>query len=108
MAPTRPPLEELNINVAPCHKHPGPKPKPLEARGIRKSVKPVSRINRTYSNNKKLDVLAFLTSHRVYDIDQDLGHRLRRGGAVSEYPHHQPTIAEASKFFNITASTIQG
>ncbi|KFA53377.1 hypothetical protein S40293_09395 [Stachybotrys chartarum IBT 40293] len=108
MAPTRPPLEELDINVAPCRKRPGPKPKPLEARGIRKSVKPVSRINRTYSKNKKLDVLAFLTSHSVYDIDRDLEHRLRRGSAVSEYPYRQPTVAEASKFFNIAASTIQG
>ncbi|KFA79687.1 hypothetical protein S40288_10060 [Stachybotrys chartarum IBT 40288] len=114
----RTPLGELDVNVTaaaaatptslPRRKRSGPKSKSLEARGITKSVKPVSRIERTFSRKKRLDVLAFLTNHRIYDIDRSLRHRIRREDAVTDYPYRQPTIKEASSYFNIPPSTIQG
>jgi hypothetical protein len=109
MESMRAPLSEvdINVNALPRRKRPGPKPKSLDEGGIRKSIKPISQVKRSYSKSKKIDVLSFLTNYCIYDNDRSLCYHIRQDGAVTDFPYRQPTVAEASKFFNISESTIQ-
>ncbi|KAF8417272.1 hypothetical protein BGX38DRAFT_1070071, partial [Terfezia claveryi] len=71
---------------------PGPKPKCLESR-VYKVRGPIQRVQRSYSREKKIEVLMFLIHHRLpKDNDQD------------EY--RCPTQTEASQWFKIPQRTI--
>ncbi|KAN0070089.1 hypothetical protein V8E54_011670 [Elaphomyces granulatus] len=63
------PLEEISGNSrrAPSSKkRPGPKPTPLNERPY-KQPKPISRIERSYPRERKIQVIQFLIHHRVKD-----------------------------------------
>ncbi|KAG6291159.1 hypothetical protein E4U46_001289 [Claviceps purpurea] len=60
--------------------------------------KPVTRVERSYSVRKRETVLTYLAHHRIYDP----GNRLSPAGG-----YRAPFAREASKMFNIPASTIQ-
>ncbi|XTI93678.1 hypothetical protein V2W45_1433389 [Cenococcum geophilum] len=60
-----PPLQEISGNTRyapPSKKRPGPKTTPLDARPY-KQYKPISRIERSYSRERKIQVLLFLIYH---------------------------------------------
>ena len=106
------PLQETSGNIQqtlPSKKRPGPKTTPLEARPY-KQRKPVSRIERSYSRERKIEVLLFLIHHRVKD---DQRRRARAGceNADTELPngtiYRPPTAAEASAYWKIPEITIK-
>ena len=91
------PLQEISGNNQPPKKHPGPKPKPLDARPY-KQHKPISRIERSYPRERKIQVLLFLIHHRVKDDQR----RRARAGYTNTEPespdgavYRPPTTAEA-------------
>lgn len=71
---------------------PGPKPKPLDKR-IYRPAKAVKRVERSYSQRKKVEVLMFLHNHW---IAKDETEKLFR----------RPTYRDAEVFFKIPSSTI--
>jgi hypothetical protein len=86
-------------------KKPGPKPKPLSERIP--VTKPVTRIQRTYSKEEKIQVLTFLTNHKMLRTRTQISRR--RSGAdvtVDSLTYRDVTFQEASDFFKIPASTI--
>jgi len=107
------PLQEISGNTQhapPSKKRPGPKTTPLDARPY-KQHKPISRIERSYSRERKIQVLLFLIHHRVKD---DQRRRARAGctNAETELPdgtvYRPPTAAEASAYWKIPEPTIKG
>jgi len=82
------------VALQPRHKRirPGPRPKSLYERVYRPRG-PIKRIRRSYSRERKLDVLLFLTHHRV-------------AANVAETQYRRPTISEASIYWKIPQSTI--
>ncbi|CAK7563638.1 MAG: hypothetical protein SEPTF4163_001508 [Sporothrix epigloea] len=83
---------------------PGPKPKPLDQRQYTVS-KPVLRVERSYSNDKRRDVLAYLYNERVYDPCSSM--KVRQG--MYRHPsdqYREVTYREASIYFKIPKSTI--
>ncbi|KAF2186694.1 hypothetical protein K469DRAFT_726176 [Zopfia rhizophila CBS 207.26] len=104
------PLQEISGNIQhaqPPKKRPGPKPTPLDARPY-KQHKPISRIERSYSRERKIEVLLFLIHHRVKD---DQRRRARAGCANVELSdgtvYRPPTTAEASAYWKIPDRTIR-
>ncbi|OJD32395.1 purine-cytosine permease fcy22 [Diplodia corticola] len=86
-------------------KKPGPKPRPLEQRAFALR-KPVTRVERSYSKAKKIEVLMFLQHHRVLrTVNQDFLYRSMREPAKD--PYRRPTFAEASRWFKISNRTIE-
>jgi len=73
---------------------PGRKPKPLEER-VYRHVGPIQRVERTYSREKKVEVLMFLTHHRV-----------PKDSHCDWLEYRPPTQMEASKWFKIPQRTI--
>ena len=103
------PLQEISVNIQRPKKRPGPKPTPLEARPY-KQHKPISRIIRSYSRERKIQVLLFLLHHRVQD---DQRRRARAGCTNAETElsdgtiYRPPTAAEASAYWKIPEPTIK-
>ena len=95
------PLEEIHNGVKPTKSHlkertncrPGPKPKPLNER-LYKPPKPIQRIQRSYSRERKIDVILFREHHRVLDTSTRL--------------YQPPTFEQIAAFWKIPESTIQG
>ncbi|KAJ4290134.1 hypothetical protein N0V88_006641 [Collariella sp. IMI 366227] len=123
MAPTPPSSTRrpLTLKGLP-RKKPGPVPKPLSERLKNKPPKQVRRVERSYSKERKIEVLMYLLNHRVPDARPRKVPRRRIG-----QPHEQelnqpmvqdqngefvwyraPTYAEASEFWKIPTPTIQG
>jgi len=111
------PSEEISGNTQRIPKKRGPKPKPLEERPY-KQPKPISRVQRSYSRERKVEVILYLLHHRVQD---DQNRRIRAGesriGATEPTEPTQPTDStgvtyraptyhEASAHFKIPATTI--
>jgi len=71
---------------------PGRKAKPLSDR-VYKLRGPIRRIRRSYSRERKIEVLLFLTNHRV-------------AANAAETEYRRPTFAEASAYWKIPLSTI--
>ena len=97
------PLQEIsgNTQYAPLSKkRPRPKTTPLDARPY-KQHKPISRIKRSYSRERKIQVLLFLIHHQVKDNQR---RRARAGytNTETELPdstvYRPPTTAEASAY----------
>jgi len=116
--PTRQPLQPLptNTRIPACRpekKKPGPKPKPLAKRaGI---VKRVRRVERSYSREKKIQVLTYLIQHKVIRTEEQQRRR-RVGMAETDSQLQIPldraiyrdiTQTEAAEFFSIPRDTIQ-
>lgn len=119
-APTRPRLTLKGVE----RKRPGPAPKPLSERLKSKPLKQVKRIERSYTRERKIEVLNYLLNHRVPDGRRTTAPRRRIGQPpaqelVSPPPtvreengeyvwYRAPTYAEASDFWKIPTPTIQG
>ncbi|KAK4234662.1 hypothetical protein C8A03DRAFT_18485, partial [Achaetomium macrosporum] len=102
------PLQELDPNArtpAPRRRR-GPKTTPLAQRAPSKVFKPIQRIERTFSRQKKIEVLSFLHHHRIYNPERRLDFRLR-SGTQDNGDYRPPTLAGASVFFQIARSTIK-
>ena len=79
---------------AKAKQRPGPKPKALENR-VYKVRGPIRRVERSYSREKKIEVLIFLM------------HRLPKGGGEDDGIEYRcPTQTEASQWFRIPQRTI--
>lgn len=91
-----PPSQKLDSNAPSQLRKPGPKPKALEDR-VYKPSKPIKRREASYSRQKKIEVLKFLTHHKVF-LDGSISHRPDR--------YREPTIAEAARHFNIPRRSI--
>jgi hypothetical protein len=116
LAASRQPLQSISANIntrlAPpsVRKKPGPKPKSLLDR---KAVdKPVKRLQRTYSREKKIQVLTFLVHHKVVRARQR--QQRRRDGAseadallsIDVLLYRDVTLEEAGAFSKIPVTTI--
>ncbi|KAG6198670.1 hypothetical protein E4U35_007020 [Claviceps purpurea] len=86
-----------NLNLIPQRKRRGPMPKPLSEREP-KRLKPVTKIQRTYNNRQRIEVLAYLQNHIVYAPTM---------GPAQRGDWRSPTIGEAADFFKISANTIK-
>ncbi|KAG6247686.1 hypothetical protein E4U24_003032 [Claviceps purpurea] len=86
-----------NPNPIPQRKRRGPMPKPLSEREP-KRLKPVTKIQRTYNNRQRIEVLAYLQNHIVYAPTM---------GPAQRGDWRSPTIGEAADFFKISANTIK-
>jgi hypothetical protein len=99
------PLQEIHNGVKPRKSRlkersscrPGPKPKPLNERSYKPS-KPIQRVQRSYSRERKIEVILFRKHHRIQDIDLDTGLLIYR----------PPTFLEVAAFWKIPDSTIRG
>ncbi|KAI8671666.1 hypothetical protein NCS57_00642400 [Fusarium keratoplasticum] len=81
--------------VKPPRKKPGPAPKPLSER-VYKPAKPIQRIENSYSQRRKEEVLLYLLNHTIYDPDS--------WKSVNCY--RKPFQRDASKHFKIPEATI--
>jgi hypothetical protein len=74
------PLEEIHNGVKPQKSYlkertnccSSPKPKPLNEQPY-KPLKPIQRIQRSYSRERKIDIILFQEHHRIQSIDLDTG-----------------------------------
>ena len=96
----------------------GPKPRSLSERAKEwKFDKPKTRPERTYSRERKMQVIMFLLNHRVPDtrlvmpqrrvgqlVEDEPRGEIREDGTVVIY--RAPTYAEASKWWQIPTATI--
>ena len=98
------PLQEIHNGVKPRKSYlkertncrPGPKPKPLHERKY-KPPKPIKRIERSYSRERKIEVILFRQHHRVQSIDLDTG-------LIVYLP---PTFLQMADFWKIPSETIR-
>ncbi|GAB1311408.1 hypothetical protein MFIFM68171_01618 [Madurella fahalii] len=121
MAPALPARRPLTLKGAE-KKRPGPTPKPLAERLPTKPVKQVKRVERSYSRERKIEVLLYLLNHRVPDArprrvprrrigqphEQELTQPMVRTETGEYVWYRAPTYAEASEFWKIPTPTIQG
>lgn len=121
MAPAPPARRPLTLKAAE-KKRPGPAPKPL-VEGLRTSpAKQIRRVERSYSRERKIEVLLYLLNHRVPDArprrvprrrigqphEQELTQPMVRTETGEYVWYRAPTYAEASNFWKIPTPTIQG
>ncbi|KAJ0164227.1 hypothetical protein CTA2_1483 [Colletotrichum tanaceti] len=96
------------------YKRPGPAPKPLHEKAAYKHRAPVKRAERSYTDQRRKEVILFLENHKVAcDEDGVRGRRTRNGGHEGQQPpaekgYRWPTLEEASKWFKVPESTIHG
>ncbi|EGZ76501.1 hypothetical protein NEUTE2DRAFT_77010 [Neurospora tetrasperma FGSC 2509] len=120
--PPPPPVVRLTAKGIPAKKR-GPAPKPISERPWT-APKPVRRVERSYSRERKIEVLQFLLNHRIADYRPRKAPRRR----IGQPPHEQepvpqtatrdangqlvwyraPTYVEASEWWKIPIPTIQG
>ncbi|KAK0723974.1 hypothetical protein B0T21DRAFT_351098 [Apiosordaria backusii] len=100
----------------------GPAPKPLAEKLKAKALKQIKRVERSYTRERKVEVLLYLLTHRVPDSGPRKTPRRRIGQPqedCSTQPivenkngelvwYRAPTYAEASDFWKIPTPTIQG
>ncbi|KAG5948913.1 hypothetical protein E4U60_000391 [Claviceps pazoutovae] len=95
--PLRRQLQEVDPQTPPQHQKPGPKPTPL-SEPIPQYFTHHTRNRQTFSNQKRLEVLAYLKNHVVYAPTV----------APSKRGDWRPaTVPEAAAFFNISHHTIR-
>ncbi|RPA98978.1 hypothetical protein L873DRAFT_1789913 [Choiromyces venosus 120613-1] len=97
MAPTRTPLRQLKEKDANERglRHRGPQPKSLNQSKIRLTVTPKQTVERTYTQQQKIEVLNWLEFYRVPNDMQNTTIKMRA-----------PILDDASAFFKIPKSTI--
>jgi hypothetical protein len=99
------PLQEIHNGVRPEKSYlkertdcrPGPKPKPLNERPY-KPLKPINRVERSYSRERKIEVILFRLHHRIPSIDLDT--RL--------LVYKPPTFLQMKDFWKIPEATMKG
>ncbi|KXX78290.1 hypothetical protein MMYC01_206505 [Madurella mycetomatis] len=121
MAPAPPARRQLTLKAAE-KKRSGPAPKPL-TEGLRTNpAKQIRRVERSYSRERKIEVLLYLLNHRVPDVrprrvprrrigqphEQELTRPMVRTETGEYVWYRAPTYAEASEFWKIPTPTIQG
>lgn len=102
-------------------KRPGPAPKPKHELAKWKNKKPLSRIERSYPRERKIEVLMFLLNHRITETHLPQRAPRRRLGQPAECEasytitetgeklyHRAPTYAEASAWYKVPMPTIHG
>ncbi|KAK3330823.1 hypothetical protein B0H66DRAFT_544976 [Apodospora peruviana] len=118
MAPKAPERPRLTKKGLP-RKKPGPAPKPMMELAKFKNKKPVKRAERSYTRERKIEVILFLLNHKVVDDRQQLRQPRRRIGQPLEnivevgpdgqlVKYRAPTYAEASEWFKVPVPTING
>lgn len=87
------------------HCHQGPKPKSIANQVLKASdLKPIQRVERTYSQKQKLCVLVFLWHHRIPVVPRVHDKYLR---FKLELPEYQPPMQqEASELFQVPQKTV--
>src|SRR5450432_4089664 len=98
------PLQEIHNGVRPRKSYlkertncrPGPKPKPLSERSY-KPPKPIRRIQRSYSRERKIEVIMFREHHRIQSIDPDTGLPV----------YKPPTLEQVAEFWMIPYGTVR-
>lgn len=106
-------LQEISPNVQSLgpieRKRPGPKPKPLTERQP-KRLRPISRIERSYPRERKIEVLIFLRTHQIPDTQRLPGRirdiEQRTADIASTGSYRMPTFKEASIYWKVPRSTI--
>ncbi|RFU25261.1 hypothetical protein B7463_g11085, partial [Scytalidium lignicola] len=108
-------LQEKSANIQwPQYSKPGPKPKPLEERIYKPRSQPVTSARRSFTRERKIEVLKYLFHHKV--IATSSPHyqkpRVRFGMpesiiTVDGVTYQAVTTEEASQFWKIPVSTIK-
>ncbi|CCC06224.1 unnamed protein product [Sordaria macrospora k-hell] len=120
--PPPPPVVRLTVKGVPAKRR-GPAPKPLSERPWT-APKPVRRVERSYTRERKIEVLQFLLNHRIADYRPRKAPRRRIGQPAHEQEpvpqtstrdengqlvwYRAPTYVEASEWWKIPIPTIQG
>src|SRR5450432_1833789 len=99
------PLQEIHNGVKPRKSYlkqrtncrPSPKPIPLSERPY-KPPKPIKRVERSYTRERKIEVILFREHHRVQSIDLDTGLMV----------YSPPTFQQISAYWKILEVTIRG
>ncbi|KAK4240677.1 hypothetical protein C8A03DRAFT_12979, partial [Achaetomium macrosporum] len=97
-------------------KKPGPAPKPLSERLKARALKEVKRVERSYTRERRIQVLLWLINHRVPDARTTHLPRRRMGQPLvlersetdANVWYRPPTYEEASQFWKVPIPTIQG
>ncbi|KAK1986311.1 hypothetical protein LZ30DRAFT_582334 [Colletotrichum cereale] len=94
------------------YKRPGPPPKPLYERTAYKPRAPVKRTERSYTDQRRKEVIRFLEGHKIACDDNDMQarrmcNRMREGQQPPEEKGCRwPTLREASEWFKVPERTI--
>ncbi|KAK2039303.1 hypothetical protein LZ31DRAFT_598963 [Colletotrichum somersetense] len=91
------------------YKRPGPPPKPLHERTYRHRA-PVTRVERSYTDQRRKEVIMFLEGHKLAFDDTDAQARRTRVRADQQPPvekgYRWPTLLEALEWFKVPERTI--
>ncbi|OHW92410.1 hypothetical protein CSPAE12_08777 [Colletotrichum incanum] len=94
------------------YKRPGPPPKPLHEKATYKQRAPVKRMERSYTDQRRKDVISFLENHKIACDENDVrARRTWNGGREDQQPpaekgYRWPTLREASEWFKVPERTI--
>ncbi|GKT40065.1 uncharacterized protein ColSpa_00246 [Colletotrichum spaethianum] len=94
------------------YKRPGPPPKPLHERAAYKQRAPVKRMERSYTDQRRREVIMFLENHKIACDENDVrARRTWNGGREDQQPpaekgYRWPTLREASEWFKVPERTI--
>ncbi|RFU24506.1 hypothetical protein B7463_g11837, partial [Scytalidium lignicola] len=112
-------LQERSVNAQrPQHPKKGPKIKPLEKRTYTPRFKPVTSARRSYTRERKIEVLKFLLYHKVVVTPSATYQRVKARSGMPLEPelvnsfnsitrYRSVTIQEASEFWKIAYGTIK-
>jgi len=118
--PPEPPAYRPYTKKGVPRKRPGPAPKPKHELAKWKNKKPLQRVERSYTRERKIEVLMFLLNHRIADTMPGRAPRRRLGQPpIAEEPtgrneygqlvwERAPTYAEASAWYKVPMPTIHG
>ncbi|KAH7114029.1 DDE superfamily endonuclease-domain-containing protein [Dactylonectria macrodidyma] len=113
MSDQRTPLGEIDTNTTPIRdavkrRKPGPRPTPLSQRRLPDNLRPIQRVERTYSRGKRLQVLIFLYHHRVHRHPADNGFQRPVPPKIEvKEGYRLPTFQEAAEYFKVPRTTVQ-
>ncbi|KAI8227839.1 hypothetical protein K4K57_008253 [Colletotrichum sp. SAR 10_99] len=95
------------------YKRPGPPPKPIEERARYQARGPLKRMERSYTDQKRREVVMFLQNHKIRVTDEN-DIRARKGwngGREDQQPPEEPgyrwpTLKETSDWFKVPERTV--
>ncbi|KAK1840568.1 purine-cytosine permease fcy22 [Colletotrichum chrysophilum] len=95
------------------YKRPGPPPKPIEERAHYQARGPLKRMERSYTDQKRREVVMFLQNHKIRVTDEN-DIRARKGwngGREDQQPPEEPgyrwpTLKETSDWFKVPERTV--
>ncbi|GKT89765.1 purine-cytosine permease fcy22 [Colletotrichum tofieldiae] len=94
------------------YKRPGPPPKPLHEKAAYRQRAPVKRTERSYTDQRRREVILYLESHKIACDKNDVrARRTWNGGREDQQPpaekgYRWPTLREASEWFQVPERTI--